>query len=54
MDDITIFSEEDLKHLFPNQSQRDIFVAGMMRLINTIQNRTVHLPFVQLREMTNE
>lgn len=48
---MVIFTEDDLKHLFANESQREIFIQGINRLISVIQNRTVQVPFVELKEI---
>lgn len=44
----TIFTEDELNLLFPNQIQREIFINGMEKLIKIISERTVHAPFVML------
>lgn len=44
-----LFSEEDLKILFPNQIQRDIFIKGMNKLVDYINSKTITVPFVELK-----
>lgn len=46
-----IFTDDELKVLFPNQIQRDVFIEGMKRLFEVISERTVNVPFVQLNRV---
>jgi len=46
---IEIFSQENLELLFPNKIQRDIFINGMNKLVNIICERTVNVPFVNIK-----
>lgn len=48
MNEIVIFSEQDLSTLFPNEIQRMVFKKCMNHLIEIINARTVKTPFVML------
>jgi hypothetical protein len=48
--DITLFTEDELKLLYPDKIQREIFIKGINQLIKIISNRTVNAPFIALHE----
>lgn len=51
MAETVIFSKEELNILFNNKIQREIFIDGMTRLIDLIECRTVHTPFIKLNQI---
>lgn len=43
-----IFTGNELFTLFPNALQREVFVTGINRLIESIEMRTIAVPFLKL------